>query len=714
VLAIEGSYHGTSLGARSVLGRVKSHALFEAMMRMQCISLPPDGIVDLDPIINQACLSLPALVQSDGRVEESVVQISRIIAAIVEPIRGEGGVMAISSELLQRLSGYVFPLIIDEIQCGLGRSGSFLASEGIRGHYYLLGKALGGAVVKISALLIERDRYVDNFDEHYSSTFAGDAFSCAVADRVLDVIDRDEIPARAEARGHVLRERLEDVKRTYPDIICAIRGKGLMLGIELDPACVVPSFLLRTLARHEYLGILAASYLLNCHGVRTLPTISAWNVLRVQPSAYVDDKAIEKLAHGLMEFCKAVRRHDGYELTSFLVEDDLALGEPTPDDETFPLFSGIIESPAPGAVQVAFLNHFILPERDIAFVEPTLVQMPPGARRALFHRLVRLLDLKASICFARNLFGGRVWFASIVLPVDSAMLEDMHRSGKHAFITERIQQAVDWSKSIGCTVAGLGAYTSILTANGTALQAPSGMRLTTGNALTVAAGVRRIVQRCGQHGLDPSSHTTQLAIVGASGNIGSAIAYQVLFGERAYRSVTLLGRNSVRLEELRDKLLGQWRVMRADAQWTPNLCVATEMSALRDCNVILAAAGTSELLIGVHHLSSKGPVLLADLSVPSVVSEQVAHLPHVHWEPFAGTLCVSGSPDFAMAPHIRSGSAFCCAAEVMLLGLVPEETSQLGLIGRVDPCSVQVLDQLAQANGFYHQYELDSGSKWLS
>jgi predicted amino acid dehydrogenase len=122
---------------------------------------------------------------------------------------------------------------------------------------------------------------------------------------------------------------------------------------------------------------------------------------------------------------------------------------------------------------------------------------------------------------------GRVtWDAdvSILLPVDPATLEELHRSGKRELVVQRIQEGLELGQRLGCTVGGLGAYTSIVTADGTALVAPPGMKLSTGNALTVAVGVHRVSKLCRRHGIDATAPSTRLGILGAAGSIGSALA----------------------------------------------------------------------------------------------------------------------------------------------------------------------------------------------
>jgi acetylornithine/succinyldiaminopimelate/putrescine aminotransferase/predicted amino acid dehydrogenase/acyl-coenzyme A synthetase/AMP-(fatty) acid ligase len=700
VLTLAGGFHGHTLGARSLLGYASRHSLFRPLMGIEQLRLPVDGVVDLAAVVAGKEVRLPALASDGDAVVESDICLSRIVAAIAEPILGEGGITLVDPGLLHGLGGFAFPLILDEIQCGLGRTGRFLASAEAAGHYYLFAKALGGGVAKVSALLIDRGRYLPRFDRHYSSTFAGDGFSCAIACRALEVIERDDVPARAARRGEALRQRLEQVRLANPSVIRSVRGRGLMQGLELDPAAVEGSFLLRMVAQREHLGLLASAYLLNRYGVRVLPTLSAPNTLRLEPSAYVDDAAITRLVRGLTSFCDAVRRLDTYELVSFLVEEELEIDRSVPRARTMPVFSSRIEAPAPGAVRVAFLSHFTSPEWEIAFAEPGLRRLPASARGALFQRTAALMDIEHTVAFARNLFGGRIWFASLVLPVDAATLERMHCSGERGKVVERIQDALERATAMGCTVAGLGAYTSIVTDNGTAVMAPPGLRLTTGNALTAAIGVRRVLRICERQRIDPDGPATHLAIVGATGNIGSMLAREFLSGAHPFRRLTLLGRNSERLQHLRDTLLEAWeRENPARPRKSPEIAVATDPRCLRGCNVIVSAASTSELLIYPHHLASDRAVLIADLSVPGVISADARTLPNVRIVPLAGTVTLPDAPDFAMSPAIAVGAAYSCAAEAMLLALEPDATAGLQLTGAVEVRSVRLLDRLAEENG---------------
>jgi acetylornithine/succinyldiaminopimelate/putrescine aminotransferase len=135
-----------------------------------------------------------------------------------------------------RASG--IPLIVDEIQTGLGRTGAFLASRklGLDPDYLCLSKALGGGVTKIGALLIKEKRFIEPFSLLHTSTFAGDEISCRIACRVLEILERDDVPARCEAAGEYLLGRLAELQKAYPDQIRDVRGQGLLIGVELGDA----------------------------------------------------------------------------------------------------------------------------------------------------------------------------------------------------------------------------------------------------------------------------------------------------------------------------------------------------------------------------------------------------------------------------------------------------------------------------------------------
>ncbi|HEY3357997.1 MAG TPA: aminotransferase class III-fold pyridoxal phosphate-dependent enzyme [Polyangia bacterium] len=688
LIALEGGFHGHTLGARAALSGRKGREPFLPLYAPLALFLPPDGTdggSGLDELLAREELPLEILIPDGDRAVPGVAPFSRIIAAIAEPIQGEGGVREVDPLLLRRLAAQPFPLILDEIQAGLGRSGELCASRGVRGGAYVFSKALGGGLAKIAAVCIDRRRYVERFDELWASTFAGDALSCTVARRVLEVIEREDVPGRARARGAALAAAVGAVAEEYPDVIAAVRGRGLMLGVELATGPAHDALLVRALVDRDLYGALASAYLLNRHGVRVLPTLSAPRTLRLEPSAFVDDAAIARLAAGLRAFAVAVRARDFALLLSFLVEDEAALTAAPPPEAPIPRRDCQVAPAAPGAVRVGFLNHFVYPERELVMVEPSLARLSLTARRALFHKLVVLMEQRPFVAFAENLAGGRVHFTSIALASDVATLEDQHRTGQRRLPVERVQEAVDLAGRVGCQVIALGAFTSILTRDGTAVMPPPGARLTSGNTFTVVVGARRLRAACAARGVDPA--VSRLALVGATGNIGTALGLELAGRGAGFAEVLLCGRSRPRLEEQRARLLGR----RPDAR----VAVTTDLTALREAQVIAVATSTNEPLIYPHHLAPAGAVLIADLAVPSAVAPEVERLPHVTLVTLAGSVALPQDPGFVLSSHTRPGTAFSCAAEAILLALEPVRTAGLTLVGDIDPRTVEALSALA-------------------
>ena len=114
VVAFEGSFHGYSLGARSLLAGGKNR-LFSPMTRLVRVELPRSDDVDVESFLAAHDLMLPALAEENGKVIESEERFSSIIAAIYEPIRGEGGISETPNALVRQLEHREFPLIADEI-----------------------------------------------------------------------------------------------------------------------------------------------------------------------------------------------------------------------------------------------------------------------------------------------------------------------------------------------------------------------------------------------------------------------------------------------------------------------------------------------------------------------------------------------------------------------------------------------------------------------
>jgi len=163
-------------------------------------------------------------------------------AVLVEPIQGEAGVIVppagFFSELREWCSRNNILLIIDEVQAGLGRTGRWFAfeHEGIRPDGLILGKALGGGLLPVSAFLAD-DSVMSVFNPgSHGSTFGGNALAAAVALEALQVIEDENLVARSAALGDYLIARLQEVMRSSGGLIREVRGRGLWVGVDVEPA----------------------------------------------------------------------------------------------------------------------------------------------------------------------------------------------------------------------------------------------------------------------------------------------------------------------------------------------------------------------------------------------------------------------------------------------------------------------------------------------
>ncbi|MGI9265158.1 MAG: ornithine--oxo-acid transaminase [Gammaproteobacteria bacterium] len=159
-------------------------------------------------------------------------------AFLVEPIQGEGGIVIPPEGYLGRCAEICrrnnVLLICDEVQTGLGRTGRLLASEhdNVKPDGLILGKALGGGILPVSAFLA-RHEVMDVFRPgDHGSTFGGNPLAAVVALEALNIIDDEDLVGRSADNGAWLIDQLQ--KLTSP-VIREIRGKGLFIGIDIDP-----------------------------------------------------------------------------------------------------------------------------------------------------------------------------------------------------------------------------------------------------------------------------------------------------------------------------------------------------------------------------------------------------------------------------------------------------------------------------------------------
>jgi acetylornithine/N-succinyldiaminopimelate aminotransferase len=207
-----------------------------------------------------------------------------IVAVMLEPIQGEGGIIVAEEGYLKTLAAlcekHQWLLILDEIQTGNGRTGKLFAymDYGISPDILTTAKGLGNGM-PISACLMN-GKACDLFKPgKHGSTFGGNPLACATALTVLDVIVRDNLCDNAVKMSALLRERLIHELSDHPNVQ-TIRGKGLMLGVALD----------KPAASLKLLGLE--------HGI--LLNVTAEYVIRLLPALTINEQEVEELVRRLV------------------------------------------------------------------------------------------------------------------------------------------------------------------------------------------------------------------------------------------------------------------------------------------------------------------------------------------------------------------------------------------------------------------------------
>ncbi|MBO4389925.1 MAG: aspartate aminotransferase family protein [Lachnospiraceae bacterium] len=214
IIAMRHSFHGRSMGALSVTGNDHYQEPFLPMIG----NIRFADFNDLD--------SVKALVND------------RTVAIIMESFQGEGGIYPATKEFAQGVRKLCddndLLLILDEIQCGMGRTGTMFYYQqlGIQPDVVTIAKALGCGL-PVGAFAVS-DRAATLVPGDHGTTYGGNPLVCAAACKVFDIFEQDHILENVNEVGAYLYDRLEEVAARHKDVVIDHRGKGLMQGIELN------------------------------------------------------------------------------------------------------------------------------------------------------------------------------------------------------------------------------------------------------------------------------------------------------------------------------------------------------------------------------------------------------------------------------------------------------------------------------------------------
>jgi len=214
IVTFEGAFHGRSTGAIAAAGS-------EKMVK---------GFGPLMPGFRQVpwgdMAALKAAVGPDT------------CAVMVEPIQGEGGIRVMPNADLKAIRALCDEtgalMILDEVQCGMGRTGRLFAHEwaGITPDIMMVAKGIGGGFPLGAVLATERAAAGMVAGTH-GSTYGGNPLACAVGGKVMEIIADPAFLAEVARKGSLFRQRLEGLVAAHPDIFEGVRGQGLMLGLKL-------------------------------------------------------------------------------------------------------------------------------------------------------------------------------------------------------------------------------------------------------------------------------------------------------------------------------------------------------------------------------------------------------------------------------------------------------------------------------------------------
>ncbi|MFQ5957464.1 MAG: aspartate aminotransferase family protein [Candidatus Brocadiales bacterium] len=214
IITMHDSFHGRTMATLSATAQPKYHKGFSPLL--EGFTFVPFN--DLDA------------------VREAVDD--KTCAVMLEPIQGEGGINIATQEYLKGLRNlcdeFRLLLILDEVQCGMGRTGKYFAYHhyGITPDVMALAKSLGNGTA-IGVMVARPELAKSLVPGSHASTFGGNPLACAAGVAVFETIERERLLDNASEMGRYSMERLNALAERFPDLIKEVRGLGLMIGIEL-------------------------------------------------------------------------------------------------------------------------------------------------------------------------------------------------------------------------------------------------------------------------------------------------------------------------------------------------------------------------------------------------------------------------------------------------------------------------------------------------
>src|SRR6202048_1876851 len=452
-------------------------------------------------------------------------------AFLVEPIQGESGIHVAPAgylkAALQLCRRFGALLILDEVQTGMGRTGTLFACEadGVTPDILTLAKALGGGLMPIGACLYRPEVYDEHFDLRHGSAFAGNTLACRAALATIAELTKDDrrLLHHVAAVGDRLKEKLRELQDEYPALVKEIRGRGLMLGLELtlEHVSKTQDGLLAALQEHNLLLHLAVSFLLNVEQMRITTSFTHGHVLRIEPPLIADETLCDQLIGALRRLLNVLQCGDASHLLGHLADR-------SPVRAPYQLSQAQRRLSASSAVlphrygeseptRFAFILH-PLSIGDMRRLDGTLKNFTDGELQRLRSRILPFIKPSPVNQLAIRSADGSIAEGELIL-LPNLPSEILALPGDEAL--DLVQSAGDLGAERGAKVIGLGGFSSIVSDGGLALQTPPGATLTSGNSFTAWVAMRAVEAVWGSRGF--ALATSRVAVVGAAGAIGHAL-----------------------------------------------------------------------------------------------------------------------------------------------------------------------------------------------
>lgn len=230
---------------------------------------------------------LPGFIHLDFGDHDALAQAAKsgtVAGILVEPVQGEGGIRPLPDACLKGLRDlcdeHGILMMLDEVQCGVGRTGKLFAYEwaGITPDIMMVAKGIGGGF-PLGAVLATQNAASGMTAGTHGSTYGGNPLACAVGGAVMDIVSDDAFLAEVNRKASLLRQKLEGLVASHPDVFDSVRGSGLMLGLK---------------CKTTNTDVVAAGYAQN---LLTVP--AADNVIRLLPALNISDEDIDKAVQKL-------------------------------------------------------------------------------------------------------------------------------------------------------------------------------------------------------------------------------------------------------------------------------------------------------------------------------------------------------------------------------------------------------------------------------